>query len=271
LPSALPLPQVHALLAPPEWAALDFISDLHLSHQTPLSFTAWQHYLAHTQADAVFILGDLVEAWIGDDARHTGFEARLAQALTGAARLRPTYLMVGNRDFLIGPELLQACGVQPLADPTTIRAFGRQGLFIHGDQLCLVDTAYQEFRKLVRAPQWQQNFLGQALTTRRQIAEKMRAESAAQQTKNSTESLLWADIDADTAVQWLSQTQSSFLVHGHTHRPATEALSAQHTRYVLSDWDVDHAAPPRAEVLRWSASGLVRMEVEQAAPHCGLS
>jgi UDP-2,3-diacylglucosamine hydrolase len=163
--------------------------------------------------------------------------------------------------------------VQPLADPTTIRAFNHQGLFIHGDELCLADTAYQAFRTLVRDPHWQQNFLKQPLSTRRQIAQGIRAESTAQQTKNSAADMLWADVDKETATEWLTQTGASFLVHGHTHRPATEVLSPQHTRYVLSDWDLDHASPPRAEVLRWSASGLTRMGLEQATsgPHCGLT
>jgi UDP-2,3-diacylglucosamine hydrolase len=258
-PNALPLAQVSALVAPPSWAALDFISDLHLSQQTPKTFAAWQRYLADTPADAVFILGDLVEVWIGDDVRHSGFEAQFAQALQAAARLRPIYLMVGNRDFLIGPELLQACAVAPLPDPTTICAFGTQGLFIHGDALCLADTAYQAFRKIVRAPQWQHHFLSQSLATRLEIAQGIRAESVAQQSKNSATDMLWADVDVATAVQWLSQTGSSFLVHGHTHRPSTEALSPNYTRYVLSDWDLEDAAAPRAQILRWSASGLTRL------------
>ncbi|MEO7337174.1 MAG: metallophosphoesterase, partial [Caldimonas sp.] len=105
------------VIAPPAWRAIDFISDLHLAHDTPRTFEAWRDYLLRKTADAVIILGDLFEAWVGDDARHDGFEARAAAVLSEASARRPMFFMVGNRDFLVGDEMLGACGVRALADP----------------------------------------------------------------------------------------------------------------------------------------------------------
>jgi UDP-2,3-diacylglucosamine hydrolase len=256
-PSLLALPTVEELVAPPGWHSLEFISDLHLSSQTPQTLSKWQIYIDQTQADAVFILGDLVEAWVGDDARLDGFDAQIAATLKRSASLRPTYLMVGNRDFLIGPMLLQDCKVQRLADPSAITAFGQRSLLVHGDTLCLEDTDYQAFRTTVRTKQWQANFLSLPLATRRQIAQELRAQSTEHQKAN--QSSLWADIDQPTAIRWLELTQAQFLVHGHTHRPTTQAMGHQHTRHVLSDWDMDTTQATRGEVLRWTGGGFERV------------
>jgi UDP-2,3-diacylglucosamine hydrolase len=253
----LALPEVQELVAPPEWRCLEFISDLHLSDQTPKTLSAWQNYLDQTLADAVMILGDLVEAWVGDDGMLEGFDAQIAASLKHSARLRPTYLMVGNRDFLVGQALLQACEVQALADPTAITAFGQRGLFVHGDALCLEDTAYQAFRATVRSQQWQADFLSLPLATRRHIAQELRAQSTEHQKTNPTS--LWADIDRPTAVRWLELSGADFLVHGHTHRPATQVISPKYTRHVLSDWDLDSPGCARGEIVRWTLSGFERL------------
>jgi UDP-2,3-diacylglucosamine hydrolase len=252
------LPSVHPFKADALWQTIDFISDLHLSEQTPQTYQAWQHYMTHTQADAVFILGDLVEVWVGDDARHEpGFDSNFAAALTQAARLRPTYFMAGNRDFLMGSALFEACGVGYLPEPTLIEAFGQRGLLIHGDQLCLADTAYLGFRQTVRAPAWQQQFLSQPLAQRRQTAQSMREQSQIQQLGRGQDT--WADVDACAARAWLEQAGASFMIHGHTHRPGSQSLGPEFTRHVLSDWDLELGAlQPRAQVLRWSSCGFER-------------
>lgn len=244
------------VVAPPEWRSIDFISDLHLAEDTPRAFAAWRDYLLHTTADAIFILGDLFEAWVGDDARHAGFEASAAAVLTAAASRRSIAFMVGNRDFLVGSELLDACGVRALPDPTVLSAFGQRALLTHGDAWCLADLDYQHYRAQVRAPHWQAQVLAMPLDDRRVLARRMRSESERQAAVHPGE---WFDVDKPTAVHWMTATRTQTLVHGHTHRPATEALAPGFVRHVLSDWELDRATVPRAQVLRWQSGGWVRI------------
>ena len=251
----------HEVVAPPSWRRIDFISDLHLADDTPRTVAAAREYLLNTPADAVFILGDLFEAWVGDDARFEGFEAIGAALLTQAAARRPVSFMVGNRDFLLGREMLDACGVRALPDPAVLCAFDARTLLSHGDAWCLADTDYQQFRRMVRNPAWQAQALAKPLAERRVIGRSMRSESERRTAAHEGE---WADVDAPTAIDALGATRSSVLVHGHTHRPASEPLAPGLTRHVLSDWDLDHAAPPRAQVLRWSVDGWARLSPAEA-------
>jgi predicted phosphodiesterase len=145
-PGACALPAFAAFSAPATWRAIDFLSDLHLSESTPRTFDALATHLRCTEADAVFILGDLFEVWIGDDARHEGFEARCAAMLSEASSHRFIAFMAGNRDFLVGADMLAHCGVMHLTDPTVLSAFDQRLLLSHGDTLCLSDVAYQRFR-----------------------------------------------------------------------------------------------------------------------------
>ncbi|MEP6875599.1 MAG: UDP-2,3-diacylglucosamine diphosphatase [Burkholderiales bacterium] len=233
-------------MAPPAWRRIDFISDLHLAEDTPRTFAAWRDYLLNTRADAVFVLGDLFEAWVGDDARFEGFEAAAAAVLTKAAALRPIAFMVGNRDFLLGRAMLAACGIDALPDPIVLCAFDQRALLSHGDAWCLADTDYQRFRREVRDPAWQARILAKPLAERRALARSIRSESERKAAEHQGE---WADVDAPTAIDGLMTARATTLVHGHTHRPATEALAPTLVRHVLSDWDLDHA--DRAQVLRW--------------------
>lgn len=250
---------IHEIDAPPSWRCIDFISDLHLADDTPRTFTAWRDYLLNTRANAVFILGDLFEAWVGDDARFEGFEATSAAVLTDAAAKRDLAFMVGNRDFLLGAEMLAACGIRALHDPSVLVAFGQRVLLSHGDEWCIADVDYQRFRRQVRDPAWQAQVLAKPLAERRLLARSIRSESERRSAEHRGE---WADVDTPTALHWLGATRSSTLVHGHTHRPATEALAAGVTRHVLSDWDLDHAE--RAEVLRLQATGWSRITPAEA-------
>lgn len=261
--AAPPLPaDLATLQAPAAWQAIDFISDLHLAEDTPHGVAAWQRYLRETRADAVFILGDLFEIWVGDDARHAGFEAHGAAILADSASRRPTAFMCGNRDFLLGREMLEACGVTALADPTVLCAFGARTLLTHGDALCVADLDYQQFRRQVRSPQWQRDFLAQPLAERRAQARAMREISEQRKATQAPEA--WVDVDTDAALAWLRQAGAQTLIHGHTHRPASQTLAPGLVRHVLSDWELDHGAQPRAEVLRWQAGGLTRLAPEQA-------
>ncbi len=251
--------EVNAL---PAWRCIDFISDLHLGADTPETFAAWAAYLQGTLADAVFILGDLFEVWVGDDARLDGFEARCAEVLTKAAQQRHIGFMVGNRDFLVGTRMLSACGVTALADPCVLTALGQRLLLTHGDALCLADTEYQAFRTLVRSAAWQTDFLSKSLEARRRFARDVRNQSEMRK-KGQPSPASWVDIDTPAALDWLRQANARTLIHGHTHRPATETLGDGCVRLVLSDWDLDHP-PLRAEVLRLSAAGLARLSLDEA-------
>lgn len=253
------LPTFWELSAPREWQRIDFISDLHLAADMPQTFETWAAYLLATPADAVFILGDLFDAWVGDDARHDAFEARCAGVLAQAASQRRIGFMVGNRDFLVGADLLHECGLMALPDPTVLAAFGQRALLSHGDALCLSDTDYQQFRARVRDPQWQAAALALPLDERRLLAAQMRHAS---ETRHASAALSAdaADIDAGAAVAWMHQAATPVLIHGHTHQPGSEPLAPGHVRHVLTDWDLDHPrGAPRAEVLRWTRKGFARL------------
>ncbi len=257
-----PCPASPQLLAPEAWTSIDFISDLHLDQAHPLTQQAFVDYLAHTPASAVMILGDLFEVWVGDDGRQLPFEAACTAAMAQAGQRLWLGLMVGNRDFLIGPEMLAACHAHALPDPLLLEAFGQRHVVTHGDAWCLSDTEYLAFRGMVRQDAWQQAFLAKPLAERLVTARGIRQQSEAR--KMAHEPQMWADVDAAHASEFLRQGDSLSLIHGHTHRPGSEPFGpAGATRHVLSDWDLDQAAP-RAEVLRLSPAGLERLSLAQA-------
>jgi UDP-2,3-diacylglucosamine hydrolase len=245
------------LTAELSWQAVDFISDLHLQVSEPATFKAWQHYMQTTPADAVFILGDLFEVWVGDDVlQEHGFEHQCAQVIAQTAVRAPVFFMHGNRDFLVGSGLMTACRATLLADPTVLTFKHRRWLLSHGDALCLDDTAYMAFRQQVRSTDWQQTFLTKPLAERQDIARGLRQQSQA--LKNT--GVYYADVDAQAARQLLVRANANTLIHGHTHKPAEHDLGHGLQRSVLSDWDAQ-AAPTRAEVLRLSATGLQRVKL----------
>jgi UDP-2,3-diacylglucosamine hydrolase len=254
-----PLPPLYEWAAPAGWQAIDFIADLHLSAATPRTFDAWAAHLLHGPADAVMILGDLFEVWVGDDQRHRVFEQRCVDVLAEAASRRHIGFMPGNRDFLVGQALREACGWIALPDPTLIDAWGRRVLLSHGDALCLADTEYQAFRALSRSGRWQRDFLAQPLEQRLAQALAARAASETKKRRTGIDPDLWADVEPAAAVAWMHACGAGDLVHGHTHRPGSEAIGPRHRRHVLSDWDLDHGGPPRAEVLRLTRDGFARV------------
>lgn len=250
-------PPFAELAAPADWRAVDFISDLHLHESEPATFAAWQRAMAQTPADAVFILGDLFEVWVGDDAVLFGsFEARCAEVLRAAAARTDVFFMHGNRDFLVGPGLMAQCHATLLADPTVLTFAGQRWLLTHGDALCLDDVDYIAFRAQVRSADWQHAFLAKPLAERQVIARGIRSQSEAKKRSGA----VYADVDAAAAMQWLRQAQAATMIHGHTHKPAAHALAPGLQRVVLSDWDAA-AKPPRAQVLRLDAQGLRRLPV----------
>lgn len=245
------------LIAKPTWQAIDFVSDLHLEASQAATFNAWQRYMQTTPADAVFILGDLFEVWVGDDVLdERGFESQCAQVMQQTASRVPVFFMHGNRDFLVGNALMTSCGATLLDDPTVISLDNNRWLLSHGDALCLDDADYMQFRLLVRNADWQQAFLAKPLSDRQAIARGLRQQSEAKKDSGAT----YADVDDEAARQWLEQANCPTLIHGHTHKPATHDLGHGLQRVVLSDWDMA-AATPRAEVLRLSAQGLQRISL----------
>ena len=216
-----------------------FIADLHLDDSRPHITGLFERYLAGDevrQADALYILGDLVEAWIGDD-DDAELPARIARATRGVrAAGVPVYFMPGNRDFLLGPDYAERAGLTLLEDGVVHDLHGRPTLLMHGDTLCTDDVAYQAVRRQVRTPQWKANILAMPLEARRAFAAKARADSRAH-TGTTTESIM--DVNADAVIQALRGTGVTRLIHGHTHRPAIhdfaiDGHAAQ--RIVLGDW-----------------------------------
>ncbi len=265
--SALLATAPQELAAQPGWLAVDFISDLHLNRADAATFTSWQRYMATTPADAIFILGDLFEAWLGDDtvnpalpAEGGSFEDDCARVLAAAAQRVPVYFLHGNRDFLVGsplpesagrPSLTALCSFSLLPDPTVLSFDGQRWLLSHGDALCLADTVYLEFRAKVRDKAWQRAFLERPMAERYAVARELRRQSEASQIALRDAGLLFADVDDATARDWLESADAPVLIHGHTHRPAEHELGGGKRRIVLTDWDTSSAARlPRAEAFR---------------------
>ena len=236
---------------------IDFVSDLHLCPEMPRPVASFLAYLSRTQAQTVVLLGDVFEAWVGDDAIPQAFESRCVSALRQFSARGNLLIMRGNRDFLLGPVFFEATGARSLPDPCILDAPYGQALLTHGDAWCVADTAYQTFRQQVRHAAWQAGFLGKPLTDRLAIAQGLRAASKAHQ---QDPNLSHADVDLDLAAEQLQASNCTVLVHGHTHKPASGAFGQRLQRHVLSDWDLDHGMPGRAEVLRWSTHGWQRLQ-----------
>lgn len=208
--------------------------------------------MKHTapQADALYILGDLFEAWAGDDDLGDPFHKRIISALhnvsSGGTRL---YLLHGNRDLLMGEELERACGATILPDPTLIDLYGAPTLLTHGDQLCTDDLAYQAYRKQVHDPAWQRQFLAQPLAARKAFIAQLRARSRDEKQNKSHEIM---DVNGDAVINFLREHDYPDLIHGHTHRLGHHVLHVDGytcERWVLGDWD------SRANALRCDAGG----------------
>ena len=248
--------------APAEWRAIDFLSDLHLSERAPRVFDAWAAHLGSTSADAVFILGDLFEVWVGDDVPERSFEARCVAVLREAASRKTVAFMPGNRDFLVGDSMLRSTGVMRLADPTLVVAFDTRTLLSHGDALCLGDAAYQRYRRVVRRPWVQGAFLALPRAMRESVGRLMRSRSGRRPVEPPR---TFVDLDDVATARWMRATDAAVLLHGHTHAPASHAVGEAGTRHVMTDWHLEAAASPRAEIVRWSAAGFTRIAPEQAA------
>lgn len=221
-----------------------FISDLHLCDSRPHITTAFIDFLENTasQAQALYILGDLFEYWAGDDAiqndviETTALQATI-HALRSLALSTPVYFMAGNRDFLIGTGFANATGITILPDPSVITPYGKPVLLSHGDALCIDDTAYQTFRAEIRSQAWQSQFLSRPLENRVAYIEQLRAKS---ELAKASKSMVIMDVNAAAVEDLLRQYHyPPLFIHGHTHRPDMHIHHvAGHTcqRWVLGDW-----------------------------------
>ncbi len=226
------------------------MSDLHLGPQAPrttAAFVRWVGGLAG-RADALLVLGDLFETWIGDDLleqpqrdQHHAVCACLGQLAAGGCFVG---VQRGNRDFLLGSAFARRCGARLLDDPCLLELAGQRIVLSHGDALCIDDLPYMRWRAVCREPKWQQDFLAQPLAARQQQAAAARAQS-----RDSQAAMLApGDADASEAARWLQRARADWMIHGHTHRPREHWQQAQ-LRQVLSDWDLEKPSDPRAQAL----------------------
>lgn len=242
-----------------------FISDLHLDPSRPAITDLFLDFLRSEarQAEALYILGDLFEAWIGDDTPSSAADA-VAEALRSLADAGvPVYFIHGNRDFLLGQDYAARAGMRLLPDPCVIELYGKPVLLQHGDLLCTDDTAYQAFRAQTRNPAFQAQFLSQPLQARIAFAQQARAASQARQSELKEGDRAQFETVTDVAPAEVAATFQRHgvdtMIHGHTHRPAihhVQAGDAGCTRIVLGDWY------EQGSVLRVDADGY-RLEALQ--------
>ena len=222
---------------------LIFISDLHLQDRSPALTNALVHFLAEQSGScgALYILGDLFEVWLGDDARGSCVDT-VSDALRDFTQSgSKLFLMHGNRDFLIGNNFAAQCGAQLIQEPHRLGTAHGDIILLHGDSLCTDDLEYQHFRNMVRTVQWQSEFRSRSLEERAQFAQQARAQSQ-ESVANKTEEIL--DVNQQAVLDCFESNGCTRLLHGHTHRPAVHAVSLEQpidgkleaTRMVLGDW-----------------------------------
>ena len=216
-----------------------FISDLHLTAERPATNARFFHFLEDTaaRAEALYILGDFFEAWVGDDALTSPLYSAVAAALKALAeRGVRVYVMHGNRDFLLGEDFCRASGAALLSEPHVADLYGQSTLLMHGDALCTDDVDYQHFRRMVRDPAWQAAFLRRPLAEREAMARALRNRS--EQIKGDKQPEIM-DVNAGAVEAAFRRHGTKRLIHGHTHRPARHGVCVDGVaceRWVLPDW-----------------------------------
>ncbi len=215
-----------------------FISDLHLDPSRAAIVAQFERFLADTApgADALYILGDLFEYWVGDDGLALPFPQRIAAALHKTSQRVPLHFMHGNRDFLAAERFARETGAQLMQDPTVIDLYGSRVLLLHGDTLCTDDTRYQAFRAQVRDPRWQQATLARPIEERVALANRMRIESEG--TKHDTAAEIM-DVAPAAVAAAFEAADCDLMIHGHTHRPGRHVHRVggrDRVRWVLTDW-----------------------------------
>lgn len=216
-----------------------FVSDLHLSDTRPAANEAFFSFIEQKapSAQALYILGDLFEYWIGDDDLAEPFHAVVAGALRGLSRGgMALYVMQGNRDFLMGKRFCQETGARLLDDPALVELSGVKTLLMHGDTLCSDDTDYQDWRRVARSQEWQREFLSKPLTERRRASFELRERSKNAIQVKPAEVM---DVNDDAVRNAFRQHGVTRLVHGHTHKAGRHSVQVDGRlceRWVLPDW-----------------------------------
>ena len=228
-----------------------FISDLHLYHQRPAVTEAFRQFLRReaVQADSLYILGDLFEAWIGDDDPDPVNRSIVTslKALTDSGTR--CFFIPGNRDFLVGDRFAAESGVSILSDGTQIDLYNQPVLLLHGDTLCTDDKGYQRFRRFVHHPATRTAFLALPVAARRALAKRMRDQSMSTSSQKPEEIM---DVNQAAVEQTMRDESVKILVHGHTHRPAAHRFKLAGRdvqRIVLGDWY------SQGSILRWDSAG----------------
>lgn len=211
-----------------------FISDLHLSPDRPEIVELFLGFLdaIAQEAEALYILGDMFDLWLGDDDL-TKTHQSVLKTLKRATEKVPVFVMCGNHDFLLGQQFEEQSGCQILKDPHVIEHQGERILLLHGDTLCIEDKEYQRFRAVVHNSWLQKLFLLLPIAARRWCADKLRA-STKKYSSEKPQHIM--DVSERAVEQVLEKYQASLLIHGHTHRPATHAVGSAGKRIVLGDW-----------------------------------
>lgn len=212
-----------------------FISDLHLSPDQPGLIQLTVDFLAQQapNIDQLYILGDLFNTWLGDDIVPDEFQPLIDQLIALNHVGIKSYLMVGNRDFMMGKAFAKCCGMTLLADPTKINLAGQDILLMHGDSLCIDDVSYQRYRRWTRSRFLQRCFLCLSAKYRQGISDKIKQKSR-EQKQHKTAMIM--DVNHDEVSRVMKQHSVKYLLHGHTHRPAIHQLDDNHHRIVLGDW-----------------------------------
>ena len=236
-----------------------FISDLHLEAARPEIGEQFFAFLDDDakDADALYILGDFFDAWVGDDDPDE-YYAGVKQALrTLVDRGVPVYFMHGNRDFMIGDQFAAETGVTILPDPCPVELNGKSVLLSHGDALCTDDVEYQQVRTMTRNPEWQAMILTKSLEERMALAAHARAQSRARNVAHDEDIM---DVNPNEVRKIIAEHGVEFLLHGHTHRPAIHDVEIDDRiakRIVLGDWH------EQGSVLRWDEDGFVLSVLER--------
>jgi UDP-2,3-diacylglucosamine hydrolase len=247
-----------------------FISDLHLDGERPEITAQFLAFLDREarQANALYILGDLFEAWIGDDDPESD-KRRVISALRSLTHGGvPVYFIHGNRDFLIGRRFAAETGVTLLADPTLIQVYGKRVLLMHGDTLCIDDPDYQRLRRIVRNPLVQFILRRLSLGQRMKLAARMREGSKAHIASMDQAAPQIMDVNQEEVRRTFEQQRVDFIVHGHTHRPAIHQVQLANrtvTRIVLGDWY------EQGSVLRWNRRGFELAGLDREVTPAGRS
>ena len=211
-----------------------FISDIHLSEDNPHLTNAFKAFLNESKEACthLFILGDLFEIWIGDD-NDNSFNQEIKKALIDFTSNGPkTFLMHGNRDFLLGEDFVSEVNISLLSDPYTLDINGLKIILSHGDFLCTDDADYIDFRNKVRSKEWQKDFLSKSINERNEIASSLRSHSKDATSKKSLEI---TDVNLETVNNFIQENKPDIFIHGHTHRPKIHEHNST-KRVVLGDW-----------------------------------